>query len=198
MKVWYHGSIIIIYRLDEGFTCLCVTRFHVIRHGGSGWWGLGLYSCCNRTGLTGHPVTVQSLSGRLAAGAGVTGGKAPRTCGWPERESRGGRTRSGRRGKRQQDGPGQTVSELEDTGEGRVRWCRLAGTPYVPPPSLAPPVLLPSSFPVGFVELLELLSLSAADMVRLPVALKRSRNSLQGARGPPWTSPATPVKVNDK
>lgn len=35
-------------------------------------------------------------------------------------------------------------------------------------------------FPVGSVELLELLGLSAADMVRLPAALKRIKEFLKG------------------
>lgn len=41
-------------------------------------------------------------------------------------------------------------------------------------------LLLFLRFPVGSVELLELLGLSAADMVRLPVALKRIKEFLQG------------------
>lgn len=41
-------------------------------------------------------------------------------------------------------------------------------------------LLLLLRFPVGSVELLELLGLSAADVVRLPVALKRIKEFLQG------------------
>lgn len=70
---------------------LCVTWLSCYRHGGSGWWGLGLYSCCNRTGLTGHPGNCPITLRPTGCPGQEWRAQGPETCGWPERESRGGR-----------------------------------------------------------------------------------------------------------